>query len=49
MTLQINMTLFQKFTDQEDGTPMSQNNQMVEVWMPGSFIEHRVGGGEEIK
>ena len=43
------MTLFQKFTDQEDGTPMSQNNHIIEVWMPGSFIEHRARGGEEIK
>ena len=28
---------------------MSQNNHLTRVWMPGSFIEQRVGGGEEVK
>ena len=33
------MTLFRKPADQEDGRLMSQNNHLVRVWMPGSFIE----------
>ena len=28
---------------------MSQNSHLIGVWMPGSFIEHRRGVGEEIK
>ena len=34
-----NMTLFRKPADQEDGRLMSQNNHLVRVWMPDSFIE----------
>ena len=28
---------------------VSQNNHLIWVWMTVSFIEHRVGGGEEVK
>ena len=37
-----NTTLFQKAADREDG-------RLVQVWMPGSFIEQREGGVEEVK
>jgi len=33
------MALFGKPTDGEDGRLKSQNNHLVEVWMPDSFIE----------
>ena len=42
-----NTTLFGKPDDREDGRLMSQNNHLVGVWMPGSFIEQR--GGEVSK
>ena len=42
------MALFQKSTDQEDGRLTSQNNYLVGVWMPGSFIEQRERGDEEL-
>ena len=46
-----NVTLFGKTTDQEDGRLMSQNNHLIQVWMPGSFIEQRWrwAGGEKSK
>ena len=34
------MTLFEKPVDWEDGRLMSQNNYLIGVWMPVSFIEH---------
>ena len=34
------MTLFEKPVDWEDGRLMSQNNHLIGVWMPVSFIEH---------
>ena len=34
------MTLFRELADQEDGRLMSQNNQLVGAWMPGSFMDH---------
>ena len=37
-----NTILFQKAADREDG-------RLVQVWMPGSFIEQRGGGVEEVK
>ena len=43
------MTLFRKLADREDDRLMSQNNHLVEVWMPGSFIEQRGGGGSKVK
>ena len=39
------MTLFGKLVDQDDRT-MSQNNHLVSIWMPTSFIEQRRGGVE---
>ena len=36
-----NVTLFRKSADWEDGRLMSQNNHLIGVWMPGSFIEQR--------
>ena len=45
------MTLFRELADQEDGRLMSQNNQLVGAWMPGSFMDQRWGrrGSEETK
>ena len=37
------MTLFEKPADPEDGTLMSQNNHLVQVWMPDQRWEW---GGE---
>jgi len=36
-------TLFGKPDDREDGRLMSQNNHLVGVWMPGSFMDQRWG------
>ena len=36
-------------SDQEDGKLMSQNSHLVRVCMPGSFIEQRWRGVEEVK
>ena len=36
------MTFLGKLADQEDGRLMSQNNHLIRVWMPVSFIEHVV-------
>ena len=41
--------LFRKPADQEDGKLMFQNNHLFDIWMPGCFIEHGCGKGEEIK
>ena len=38
-----NMTLLGKLADGEDGRLMSQNNHLIGVWMPVSFIEQRWG------
>ena len=35
--------------DSEDGRLMPQNNHLIWVWMPGSFIEQRLRGREETK
>ena len=42
-------TLFRKLAERENGRLMSQNKHLFRVWMPVSFIEHRRGGGEEVK
>ena len=44
-----NTTLFGKPADWEDSRLMSQNNHLVRVWMPGSFIEQRTREVEEVK
>ena len=36
-----NVTLSGKLDDLEDGRLMSQNNCLVRVWMPGSFMDQR--------
>ena len=36
-----NTTLFRKPADREDGRLTSQNNHLVEAWMPGSFMDQR--------
>ena len=38
-----NITLFGKSTDWEDGRLRPQNNHLIRVWMPGSFIEQSLG------
>ena len=43
------MTLFGKPADPEDGRLKSQNNHLIGVWMPVSFIAQRQGGDEEVK
>ena len=40
------MILFEKPADLKDGTLMSQNNHLVQVWMPDQRWEW---GGEETK
>ena len=44
----INKALFRK-PDQEDGRLTTQNNHLVLVWMPGTFMYQRWQGGEETK
>ena len=44
-----NTTLFRKLADQEHGGLVSQNNHLIGVWVPVSFIEQRRGGDEEVK
>ena len=34
-------TLFGKLADREDGRLKSQNNRLIQVWTPGSFMEQR--------
>ena len=41
------MTLFEKPGDQKDGKLMSQNNHLITVWMSGSLMDQRAGGGGE--
>ena len=36
-----NTTLFGKLADREDGRLMSQNNRLLQVWKPDSFMEQR--------
>ena len=38
-----------KAADREDGRLVPQNNRLITVWMPGSFIDQRWWGGEEAK
>ena len=44
-----NMTLFGKPAGREDGRLKSQNNHLIGVWMPVSFIAQRGGGDEEVE
>ena len=37
------MILFEKLADQEDSRLTSQNNHLVGAWMPGSFMDQRLG------
>ena len=43
------MTLFGKPADREDGRLAPQNNHLLGVWMPGSFIDQRKRINEELK
>ena len=43
------MTLFGKPADREDGRLAPQNNHLLGVWMPGSFIHQRERNKEELK
>ena len=43
------MTLFGKPSDQEDGRLAPQNNRLIGVRMPGSFINQRERSNEELK
>ena len=36
-----NTPLFGELADPKGGTIMSQNNHLVGVWMPGSFLDQR--------
>ena len=36
-------TLIREPADQEDGKLAPQNNHLIGVWMPGSFIDQRWG------
>ena len=40
------MRLFGKPADQEDGRLMSQNNHLIGVWMPSSFVDQSLGWGQ---
>ena len=42
-------TLTGEPADQEDGRLGLQNNHLIEVWMPDSFIYQRERSGEELK
>ena len=42
-------SVFGKPADQKDGRLVSQKNHLMGFWMPVYFIEHREGGGEEVK
>ena len=44
-----NTSLFGKPADGEDGRLKSQNNYVIGVWMPVSFIAQRGGGDEEVR
>ena len=41
-------TLLRKPSDQEDGRLVPQNNHLIRVWMPGSFIYQRERTNEEL-
>ena len=43
------ITLFRELADGEDGRLMSQNNHLIGVWMPGSFIDQRERSSEKLK
>ena len=43
------MTLFGKPADRKDGRLAPQNNHLIWVWMPGSFIDQRERSNEELK
>ena len=42
-------TLIGEPADQEDGRLGLQNNHLIEVWMPDSFIDQREGSNKELK
>ena len=42
-------TLIGEPADQEDGRLGLQNNHLIEVWMPDSFIYQRERSSEELK
>ena len=42
-------TLIREPADREDGRLAPQNNHLIWVWMPGSFIYQRERGNEELK
>ena len=44
-----NTALVGELTDQEDSRLKSQNNHLVRVWIPGSFMDQRWGMGGEKK
>ena len=41
--------LIEKLADREGDRLVPQNNAVNGVWMPGSFIDQKWGGGEEAK
>ena len=43
------MTLFGKPADRKDGRLAPQNNHLIWVWMPGSFIDQRERSNQELK
>ena len=43
------MILFGNPSDHQDDRPMFQNDHLVRVCMPGSFIEQRRGRIEKVK
>ena len=42
-------TLFGKQADRKDDRLVPQNNHLIGVWMPGSFIDQRERSNEELK
>ena len=44
-----NMTLLRKLTDQEHGTLLSQNNNLIRVWMPFFFLNRKRRVSEKVK
>ena len=42
-------TLIGEPADREDGRLVPQNNHLIGVWMPGSFIDQRERSNEELK
>ena len=43
------MTLIGELADWEDGRLAAQNNHLIGVWIPGSFIDQRERSNEELK